>query len=39
LGAGEIILSGSLGALIPVVAGDSLSLSIGGIGSAAIRFT
>ena len=39
LGAGEIILSGSLGALIPVVAGDSLNLSIGGIGSAAIRFT
>jgi 2-oxopent-4-enoate/cis-2-oxohex-4-enoate hydratase len=39
LAAGEIILSGSLGALIPVVAGDSLNLSIGGIGSAAIRFT
>ena len=39
LRAGEIILSGSLGALIPVAAGDSLNLSIGGIGSAAIRFT
>jgi len=39
LAAGEIILSGSLGALIPVAAGDSLTLSIGGIGSAAIRFT
>jgi 2-oxopent-4-enoate/cis-2-oxohex-4-enoate hydratase len=39
LRAGEIILSGSLGALIPVVAGDSLNLSIGGIGSATIRFT
>jgi hypothetical protein len=25
--------------LIPIVAGDSLNLSIGGIGSAAIRFT
>ncbi len=39
LRAGEIILSGSLGALLPVVAGDSLHLSIGGIGSASIRFT
>ena len=38
LQAGEIILSGSLGALISVAAGDSLNLSIGGIGSAAIRF-
>jgi 2-oxopent-4-enoate/cis-2-oxohex-4-enoate hydratase len=39
LHAGEIILSGSLGALIPVAPGDHLSLSIGGLGSAAIRFT
>lgn len=39
LRAGEIILSGSLGALVPVAAGDSLRLSIGGIGSASIRFT
>jgi 2-oxopent-4-enoate/cis-2-oxohex-4-enoate hydratase len=39
LRAGEIILSGSLGALIPVAAGDVLNLSIGGIGSASIRFT
>jgi 2-oxopent-4-enoate/cis-2-oxohex-4-enoate hydratase len=38
LRAGEVILSGSLGALIPVAAGDSLHLSIGGIGSASIRF-
>lgn len=38
LHAGEIILSGSLGALVPVVAGDSLTLSIGGLGNAAIRF-
>jgi 2-oxopent-4-enoate/cis-2-oxohex-4-enoate hydratase len=38
LRAGEIILSGSLGALIPVTAGDSLHLSIGGIGSASVRF-
>jgi len=38
LRAGEIILSGSLGALVPVAAGDSLHLSIGGIGSASVRF-
>jgi 2-oxopent-4-enoate/cis-2-oxohex-4-enoate hydratase len=38
LRAGEIILSGSLGALIPVAAGDNLNLSIGGIGCAAVRF-
>jgi 2-oxopent-4-enoate/cis-2-oxohex-4-enoate hydratase len=36
--AGEIILSGSLGALVPVQAGDCLNLSIGGIGSASVRF-
>jgi 2-oxopent-4-enoate/cis-2-oxohex-4-enoate hydratase len=36
--AGEVILSGSLGALIPVTAGDCLQLSIGGIGSASVRF-
>jgi 2-oxopent-4-enoate/cis-2-oxohex-4-enoate hydratase len=39
LRAGEIILSGSLGAMLPVVAGDSFHLSIGGVGSASIRFT
>lgn len=39
LRAGEIILSGSLGALVPVAAGDCLHLSIGGIGSASVRFT
>jgi 2-oxopent-4-enoate/cis-2-oxohex-4-enoate hydratase len=38
LRAGEVILSGSLGALIPVTAGDSLHLSIGGMGSASVRF-
>jgi 2-oxopent-4-enoate/cis-2-oxohex-4-enoate hydratase len=38
LRAGEIILSGSLGALVPVAAGDSLRLSIGGIGGASVRF-
>ena len=38
LRAGEVILSGSLGALIPVAAGDSLHLSIGGLGSASVCF-
>jgi 2-oxopent-4-enoate/cis-2-oxohex-4-enoate hydratase len=38
LRAGEIILSGSLGAMLPVTAGDNLNLSIGGLGSASIRF-
>ena len=39
LEAGEVILSGSLVPLHPVVPGDSMGLSIGGIGNAAIRFT
>ena len=39
LRAGEIILSGSLGALVAVAAGDCLHLSIGGIGSVSVRFT
>jgi 2-oxopent-4-enoate/cis-2-oxohex-4-enoate hydratase len=39
LEAGEIILSGSLAAMLPVKAGDSFTLSIGGLGSAAVRFT
>jgi 2-oxopent-4-enoate/cis-2-oxohex-4-enoate hydratase len=38
LRAGEVILSGSLAPLIPVVAGDSMHMRIGGIGSAAVRF-
>jgi 2-oxopent-4-enoate/cis-2-oxohex-4-enoate hydratase len=37
--AGEVILSGSLAALIPVKANDSLRVSIGGIGSCTVRFT
>ena len=38
LQAGEVILSGSLVPLEPVVAGDSMRVDIGGIGSAAVRF-
>ena len=38
LKAGEVILSGSLVPLKPVQAGDFMSVSIGGIGSASVRF-
>lgn len=38
LEAGEVILSGSLAAMLPVQAGDSLRMSLGGIGSATVRF-
>jgi 2-oxopent-4-enoate/cis-2-oxohex-4-enoate hydratase len=38
LEAGEVILSGSLAAMVPVVAGDMLRISLGGIGSASVRF-
>lgn len=38
LKAGEVILSGSLAALIPVQLGDSLRVSIGGIGGCSVRF-
>lgn len=37
--AGEIVLSGALSALVPVEAGDHLSVSLGGIGSASVRFS
>lgn len=36
--AGEVILSGSLGPLIPVTAGDRLDLRIGGLGGCSISF-
>lgn len=36
--AGEIVLSGSLAALIPVAAGDALSMHIDGIGGCAVHF-
>jgi len=35
---GEVILSGSLVPLIPVVSGDFMTVQIGGIGSASVRF-
>ncbi len=38
LRAGEIILSGSLATLVPVVAGDHLRMTIGGLGGCSIRF-
>jgi len=39
LKAGEVILSGSLVPLEPVQAGDFMTVNIGGIGSASVRFT
>ena len=38
LKAGEVILSGSQSPLVPVMAGDSLYCSVGGLGGAAVRF-
>ncbi|GAB3432166.1 2-oxopent-4-enoate hydratase [Massilia solisilvae] len=38
LRAGEVILSGSLAAMLPVKAGDNLRVSIGGIGGCSVRF-
>jgi 2-oxopent-4-enoate/cis-2-oxohex-4-enoate hydratase len=38
LNAGDIILSGSQSPLVPVVAGDSLHASVGGLGSTSVRF-
>lgn len=39
LEAGEVILSGSLVPLHPIVPGDSMHLSVGGVGTASVRFT
>ncbi|MCP5266932.1 MAG: 2-oxopent-4-enoate hydratase [Burkholderiaceae bacterium] len=38
LNAGEIVLSGSLAAMVPVTAGDALRVTIGGIGGCSVRF-
>ena len=38
LKAGEVVLSGSLAAMVSVAAGDSLNVSIDGIGSCSVRF-
>lgn len=38
LRAGELILSGALGAMVPVSRGDHLRVSIGGLGSCSVRF-
>lgn len=38
LKAGEVVLSGALGAMVPVTAGDNLRVSIGGIGGCSVRF-
>lgn len=37
-GAGEVILSGALGPLIPIADGDTLVASIGGLGSCTLSF-
>ena len=38
LKAGEVVLSGALGAMVPVQAGDNLRVTIGGIGGCTVRF-
>ena len=38
LKAGDVVLSGALGAMVPVQAGDSLRCTIGGIGGCSVRF-
>ncbi|MDP1791708.1 MAG: 2-oxopent-4-enoate hydratase [Methylibium sp.] len=38
LKAGDVILSGSQSPLVPVVAGDSLYCSVGGLGGTSVRF-
>lgn len=38
LKAGEVILSGALSAMVPVVAGDNLRMTLAGIGGASVRF-
>jgi 2-oxopent-4-enoate/cis-2-oxohex-4-enoate hydratase len=38
LKAGEVVLSGSLSIMFPITAGDSIRMSLGGIGSCSARF-
>ncbi len=38
LKAGEVVLSGAMGAMVPVAAGDNLRMAIGGIGGCSVRF-
>lgn len=38
LEAGEVVLSGSLGIMVPAAAGDNLRVTIGGIGGCSVRF-
>ena len=38
LKAGDIVLSGAMGAMVPVAKGDNLRMSIGGIGGCSVRF-
>ena len=38
LKAGEVVLSGSLGIMVPVQAGDNLRVTIGGVGGCSVRF-
>jgi len=38
LKAGEVVLSGACGAMVPVKPGDSLRVAIGGIGGCSVRF-
>ena len=38
LEAGEVVLSGSLGIMVPVKAGDNLRVTMGGIGGCSVRF-
>lgn len=38
LKAGDIVLSGAMGAMVPVAKGDNLRMTIGGIGGCSVRF-
>ena len=38
LKAGDIVLSGAMGAMVPVAKGDNLRMTIGGLGGCSVRF-